>query len=150
MHRISRACHDLRFECYACLLMFSQCCTDANRGCGVGHLYFAMDCKHVGAGVGHDDLEEQIPVMLTTAELEDACLKGQFKVSSVSYEINEDWLIHPYGVCLIGPLLGDYNGACINAFQKTDRCCSPNANISVVMTCSCSLIYRLNEVLELY
>jgi ADP-ribose pyrophosphatase len=62
---------------------------DANRGCGVGHLYLALDCRPpppdeaATKGVdGHDDLETQLMVRLTTDEAETAALNGEFKCHS--------------------------------------------------------------------
>ena len=55
---------------------------DANRGCGVGHLYFAYGAKYVGSDDGHDDLEEQVATLMSTEELEDTLLDQQFKVIS--------------------------------------------------------------------
>jgi len=52
--------------------------TDANRGCGVGHLFAAFDAKYVGHTVS-DDLEEQHALLLTSQELEDCLLAGDFK-----------------------------------------------------------------------
>jgi ADP-ribose pyrophosphatase len=59
--------------------------TDANRGCGVGHLYLARDCQPVlsaKAAAGHDDLEAQCLVRLKLSELKLALRQGQFKVTS--------------------------------------------------------------------
>jgi ADP-ribose pyrophosphatase len=54
---------------------------DGNRGSGVGHLYLALDAHHV-AEPASDDLEEQELLVLTRAEVEDALLRGEFKVMS--------------------------------------------------------------------
>lgn len=51
---------------------------DANRGCGVAHLFVAWDaCKKGERGEG--DLEEQELVLLAHQEMADALMTGQFK-----------------------------------------------------------------------
>ncbi|PRP86564.1 Protein BCS-1, isoform a [Planoprotostelium fungivorum] len=54
---------------------------DANRGCGIGHLFLALDCEFKGHGES-DDLEEQQLLLLSTDEIEDAILNGEFGVQS--------------------------------------------------------------------
>jgi ADP-ribose pyrophosphatase len=54
---------------------------DGNRGNGVGHLYLARGAQRV-AEPASDDLEEQELLVLTRAEVEDALLRGEFKVMS--------------------------------------------------------------------
>jgi ADP-ribose diphosphatase len=54
---------------------------DGNRGCGVGHLYLARGARRVAEPVP-DDLEEQELLTLSRVELEDALLRGEFKVMS--------------------------------------------------------------------
>jgi ADP-ribose pyrophosphatase len=56
--------------------------TDANRGSGVAHLFLAKNSRKVGKSGTSDDLEEQIMVELSTAEIEDAVLRGEFKCQS--------------------------------------------------------------------
>eukprot|EP00808_Paulinella_micropora_P010252 g22148.t1 len=53
---------------------------DANRGCGVGHFFLAMDCK-MGPPMedGEDDLEQQIHLDLSSEDLESQLLTGRFK-----------------------------------------------------------------------
>jgi ADP-ribose pyrophosphatase len=52
---------------------------DGNRGCGTGHLYLALGTHRVADPVG-DDLEEQRPLALRRAEVEDALRTGEFKI----------------------------------------------------------------------
>lgn len=60
--------------------------TDANRGCGIGYLFLALDATHaspeISQNVVSDDLEVQEVVKMSTAELEEALLMGEFKVQS--------------------------------------------------------------------
>ena len=63
----------------------SSSVTDANRGCGTGHLYLARDCRPAQTSevaAGHDDLEAQRVVRLKVSELKLALRQGQFKVTS--------------------------------------------------------------------
>lgn len=59
---------------------------DANRGCGVGHLFLALNARLASAdgpqAAASDDLEEQKLIGLTSEQLEDALLAGDFKVHS--------------------------------------------------------------------
>lgn len=52
---------------------------DGNRGAGTAHLYLAQGARLAGA-IASDDLEEQEPLLLTRAEVEQALLRGEFKV----------------------------------------------------------------------
>lgn len=52
---------------------------DANRGAGVGHLFFARQAQLVSA-ITADDLEEQQLLHLNYTELAQALVKGEFKV----------------------------------------------------------------------
>ncbi len=54
---------------------------DANRGCGIGHLFLAADARFE-ATTTSDDLEEQRPVWVTTAELEELLFSNAFKCHS--------------------------------------------------------------------
>ena len=54
---------------------------DGNRGNGVGHLFLARGARRV-AEPASDDLEEQELLLLTRAEVEEALLRGEFKVMS--------------------------------------------------------------------
>lgn len=70
---------------------------DANRGCGVGHLFVAAGARPVaGAGAkdGHDDLEEQALERLTTDELRAAVMAGRFPVHSWSACVSMALLWH--------------------------------------------------------
>ena len=51
---------------------------DANRGCGSGTLFLALDAYHVG-GTIKDDLEPQVLITMTRDEVEEALFKGEFK-----------------------------------------------------------------------
>ncbi len=51
---------------------------DANRGCGVAHLFVAWDAEKSGES-GEGDLEEQELVLLTHEQMSDALVDGQFK-----------------------------------------------------------------------
>lgn len=55
---------------------------DANRGCGVGHLFLANECIKGESQPLSDDLEEQVVVELSTAEVTKAVLAGEFKCHS--------------------------------------------------------------------
>jgi ADP-ribose pyrophosphatase len=52
---------------------------DANRGAGTGYFWLARKAHPVTAPQA-DDLEEQILLQLTRSEVEEALLKGEFKV----------------------------------------------------------------------
>jgi len=52
---------------------------DANRGAGTGYLFMALGAE-VTAEASADDLEEQVLVFLTRAEVEEALLTSRFKV----------------------------------------------------------------------
>jgi ADP-ribose pyrophosphatase len=52
---------------------------DANRGAGTGHFWLACNARKATEPQA-DDLEEQIPLLLTRAEVEGALAKGEFKV----------------------------------------------------------------------
>jgi ADP-ribose diphosphatase len=52
---------------------------DANRGGGTGHLFLARQAQQV-APPQSDDLEEQVLLHLTRAQLEAALMAGEFKV----------------------------------------------------------------------
>ncbi|NLG48750.1 MAG: NUDIX hydrolase [Chloroflexi bacterium] len=52
---------------------------DGNRGAGTAHLYMAQGARRVAA-IASDDLEEQEQLLLTRAEVEQALLRGEFKV----------------------------------------------------------------------
>lgn len=54
---------------------------DANRGCGVGHLFLAVGARKV-AGPAADDLEEQELLTLTRDQVETALAAGEFEVMS--------------------------------------------------------------------
>eukprot|EP00462_Mataza_sp_D1_P006668 CAMPEP_0175119832 /NCGR_PEP_ID=MMETSP0087-20121206/284_1 /TAXON_ID=136419 /ORGANISM="Unknown Unknown, Strain D1" /LENGTH=159 /DNA_ID=CAMNT_0016401211 /DNA_START=128 /DNA_END=607 /DNA_ORIENTATION=- len=54
---------------------------DANRGCGIGHMFLAIDAFPVQQ-TESDDLEEQLLLSWTTEQVECALLKGQFKCHS--------------------------------------------------------------------
>jgi len=54
---------------------------DANRGCGIGHLFFARRCKFTKKGES-DDLEEQKLLLLTNEQVRTALIEGQFKTHS--------------------------------------------------------------------
>lgn len=67
---------------------FSSFFQDANRGCGVGHLYLAIGGASLGItadSAGHDDLETQERVTLSSEELQTAILQGSFKVRFVLF-----------------------------------------------------------------
>ncbi len=52
---------------------------DGNRGAGVAHLYLALGARRVAEPVV-DDLEEQVLLLLTRAEVAAALAAGEFKV----------------------------------------------------------------------
>lgn len=52
---------------------------DGNRGCGVGHLFFACGAQYVQEPDA-DDLEEQEILFLSRTELEAALLRGEFRI----------------------------------------------------------------------
>jgi ADP-ribose pyrophosphatase len=52
---------------------------DANRGGGTGHLYLATGARCVQEPIA-DDLEEQVLLALSRAEVENAMVGGEFKV----------------------------------------------------------------------
>ena len=54
---------------------------DANRGCGVGHLFLAIGARKV-AEPAADDLEEQELLTLTREQVETALAAGEFEVMS--------------------------------------------------------------------
>ncbi len=51
---------------------------DGNRGAGTAHLFLAGKARKVAA-VNADDVEEQQPLYLDRAELEEALIRGEFK-----------------------------------------------------------------------
>jgi ADP-ribose pyrophosphatase len=53
----------------------------ANRGIATGHLFLALDARHV-AEPKSDDLEEQELLSLSQSEVEEALSRGEFKVLS--------------------------------------------------------------------
>ena len=54
---------------------------DGNRGCGVWHLFLAQGARKV-AEPDADDLEEQVPLLLTRDEVEAALAAGEIEVLS--------------------------------------------------------------------
>jgi len=52
---------------------------DGNRGVGKGHFFLARKARYVGK-TASDDLEEQEALILSRAEVQDALLRGEFKL----------------------------------------------------------------------
>lgn len=57
---------------------------DANRGCGVGYMFLALDATPSKRHADSDDLEEQRLMLLEEEEIEDALAASQFKTHSWS------------------------------------------------------------------
>lgn len=54
---------------------------DGNRGCGRGHLFLAEDCTPSGQRIT-DDLEDQELLLMSSDEVREALLAGEFGVAS--------------------------------------------------------------------
>jgi ADP-ribose pyrophosphatase len=63
------------------MVFLGKYASDANRGCGLAHLFLALDARQVTAP-DSGDLEEQELVALTPAELRAAFLAGEFRMLS--------------------------------------------------------------------
>jgi ADP-ribose pyrophosphatase len=57
---------------------------DSNRGCGTAHLFLALDAEPDGPPTASDDLEDQQPVLLTRAELEEAVARHACPILSAA------------------------------------------------------------------